>query len=158
VENTLTDSGLSAISPGHVREWIDAITKPARILVVDDEEGMRSLFKNLQRYWNCAIDLASSGPEALKLIFKSDYRMVFLDLRMPDMDGIEVFKRIKRDRPKTPVAILSGYLDSDAISKVQEIGFAIFIAKPVPMRPFIDEMLTTLGVIKLPPQNGLCTD
>lgn len=88
-----------------IDEWL--LQKPAEtrsnILVVDDEEIIRSLFKKTL--------------EGLELVKLRDFAMVFLDIKMPDMDGAELFRQIKTIRPKLPVIIITGYPDSDVMAQ-----------------------------------------
>jgi CheY-like chemotaxis protein len=69
---------------------------PTRILLVDDEKHIRLLFKEVLEEEGYLIDLASDGFEALEKLKNQSFAIVVLDLRMPDMDGIETLTEIKR--------------------------------------------------------------
>ena len=77
--------------PGGGRE---AAVKP-RVLIVDDEEAIRSSLKMIFEYEGYEVLLAANGPAGLKMAEKEDVDLVFLDIKMPQMDGIDVLKRIK---------------------------------------------------------------
>jgi len=96
--------------------WLLQIQKPvetrANILVVDDEEAIRSLFKKTLEELGHKVVAAETGPKGLELLKQRDFAMVFLDLKMPGMDGAELFRQIKTIRPRLPVIIITGYPDS----------------------------------------------
>ena len=80
-----------------------------KILVVDDEENIRLLFKEELEDEGFQVDLARNGEEALKKVslFKPD--LVTLDIKMPGMDGIETLKRIREAERQLPVVLCSAY-------------------------------------------------
>jgi excisionase family DNA binding protein len=102
-----------------IDEWLRK--KPAgtgaNILVVDDEEVVRSLFKNTLEELSHKVVAAKTGLEALELLKQQDFAMVFLDLKMPGMDGAEFFRQIKVTKPQLPVIIITGYPNSDTMAR-----------------------------------------
>lgn len=137
---------------GHVEDWVHFFATPAEILIVDDENHILNLFSKLCEHWNCRLSTCTRGERAVDLVRDNDYRLVLLDLRLPGIDGIETFRQIRAMKKRTPVAILSGFIDEVSIARVQEIGFAIFICKPFPppLDGFISDLFTMLGILKLP--------
>lgn len=81
----------------------------ARILAVDDEEIILNSFRKILVLAGYSIDTVERGPEALGLIRRNDYDFVFTDLKMPEMDGIEVTKAVKHLRPDIDVIVITGY-------------------------------------------------
>lgn len=71
-----------------------------------------------------------SGVEATKLIEDSNFHLVFLDLMLPDMDGLEVLKVIKKVANNLPVVIITGYPDSELMNQVLELGPVSVLKKP----------------------------
>jgi len=102
------------------------------ILVVDDEEMIRDFaFRTLTRL-GCKVTLADGGNEALEHM-KADitkFDLVFLDLIMPRMSGLDTLKEIKRLAPGTPIAITSGYAPPATIEDCMREGAVEFIEKP----------------------------
>lgn len=144
------------LHPDHVRDWIAAVTETKNILVVDDDKQIADLFCRIGNGWNCHIDTARSGPAAINLMKQKQYRIVFLDIQMPGVDGIETFEEIKRLKLKSSVVFISGYIDADTISRVQDVGFAMFVAKPFPIdSPWFDELFQLLGILKIPVSNHI---
>ncbi len=81
-----------------------------RVLVVDDEEGIRFLYKEELEEEGCEVVLASDGEEALKqLDAAGEIDLVLLDIKMPGMDGVEVLRRIKEKSKDIPVILSTAY-------------------------------------------------
>src|SRR3989338_9078041 len=76
-----------------------------KILVVDDEEGIRLLYKEELTDEGLDVHLAASGEEALAKLEKDKFSLVVLDIKMPGMDGIEVLRRIKEKWKNLPVIL-----------------------------------------------------
>jgi len=82
-----------------------------KILVVDDEEPIRILYKEELEEEGYEVDLAASGPEALEKLNRSKPDLVTLDLKMPGMGGLEVLSKIREHDTKLPVIICTAYGD-----------------------------------------------
>lgn len=80
-----------------------------RILVVDDEEGLRLLYKEELEEDGAVVELASSGPEALSKLETIPIDLVLLDIKMPGMDGLEVLRMVKERWKDTPVILCTAY-------------------------------------------------
>jgi DNA-binding response OmpR family regulator len=80
-----------------------------RILVVDDEEGIRQLYKEELEEEGYEVELAERGEEALEKISRSKPQVVILDLKMPGMGGLEVLERIREQDKDLPVIICTAY-------------------------------------------------
>ncbi|HMB59585.1 MAG TPA: response regulator [Xanthomonadales bacterium] len=103
----------------------------ARILIIDDEEVVRlSHFRSLVRAGYKA-DSARNGNEALCLMEQKAFDIVFLDLRMPGMDGIAVLKAIKRQWPDTEVVIITGFPTIATAKEAVRLGAYHYLVKPV---------------------------
>jgi DNA-binding NarL/FixJ family response regulator len=101
-----------------------------RVLLADDHEvvrrGLRSLFEDTEIQ---VVAEASSGQEALKLSKEKKLDVVLLDVRMPDMDGLNVLGRIKLDHPDLPVLIISTYDNPTYIARAVALGAAGYVLK-----------------------------
>ena len=107
-----------------IDEWLhqsSAVTT-ANILVIDDEETIRSLFKETLEELGHRVIAVETGSEGLELIKQRDFDLIFLDLKMPGMDGAELFRQIKTIKPKLPVAITTGYPNSDMMARALALG------------------------------------
>jgi len=83
--------------------------KPIRILVVDDEENIRILFKEELEEEGYQIELASNGLEAIDKVKKSTFDLIVLDIKMPGMDGIQTLNEIKKMNKEQHVILCSAY-------------------------------------------------
>ena len=81
----------------------------SKVLVVDDEEGLRLLYKEELEEEGCTVELASTGEEALERLECDSMDLVLLDIKMPGMDGVEVLRRIKEKWHDLPVVLCSAY-------------------------------------------------
>lgn len=102
----------------------------ARILAVDDEEIVLDSFRKILVLAGYSIDTVETGPEALGLIQKNDYDFVFTDLKMPDMDGIEVTKAVKHLRPDIDVIVITGYATIESAVETMKYGAMDYVQKP----------------------------
>jgi DNA-binding NtrC family response regulator len=111
-----------------------------KVLIVDDDNIIRlSLNEILLNNGFLPLDV-SSGRKALEAFKKEMPDAVLLDLRMPDMDGIEVLQKLKGINPDVPVIIITGYGDIDTAIETIKLGAYDFIVKP----PKIDRLILTL--------------
>ena len=105
--------------------------KKARILVVDDEYAIRECFQELLAYHGYRVELAANGVEAKKKVKQNDYGLIFLDIKMPKLNGIETFKAIREMRPDATVVMMTGFpRDSLAVKALDGESVAI-LSKPL---------------------------
>jgi len=103
----------------------------ANILIVDDETVVRlSYLRSLATASYDAVAVGS-GAEALHMLDHYPFELVFLDLRMPDMDGIAVLKTIKQKWPTCEVVIITGYPTLDTAKEAVRLGAYHYLVKPV---------------------------
>lgn len=102
----------------------------ARILAVDDETIILDSFRKILAVAGYSIDTVEKGREALGLILKRDYDFVFTDLKMPEMDGLEVTKAVKHLRPDIDVIVITGYASIDTAVETMKYGAMDYVQKP----------------------------
>ena len=83
--------------------------KHAKILVVDDDENIRNTMKTILEDEGYIVDSAATGSEAVQKTQKSAYNIALLDIRLPDMEGVELLKLIKDTVPRTRKIMVTGY-------------------------------------------------
>jgi excisionase family DNA binding protein len=112
--------------------WLNqnTINKAARILVIDDDESICSLFTDIFAESNHTVITVNDSSTALELMKDHDYDLVFLDLKMPGMDGAELFRQVRLAKPDLPVTIMTGFPDSDLMMKALDYGPLGVIKKP----------------------------
>ena len=102
----------------------------AKILAVDDEGIVLDSFRKILVLAGYSVDTVETGPEALGLVQKNDYDFVFTDLKMPDMDGIEVTKAVKHLRPDIDVIVITGYATIESAVETMKYGAMDYVQKP----------------------------
>lgn len=102
----------------------------AKILCVDDEEVILSGFRKILVLDGYSVDTVENGKEALGLIQKNHYDFVFTDLKMPEMDGLEVTKSVKHLRPDIDVVIITGYATVETAVDCMKYGAMDYVQKP----------------------------
>ena len=105
-------------------------TKEARILVIDDEESVRSILSRILSQVNHQVTVAKDGGEGLQLFQEKEFDIVLTDLGMPDMSGWDVCKAIKKLRARVPVGMITGWGMELDQSKKEETGLDFVIPKP----------------------------
>ena len=107
------------------------MTTLKKVLVVDDDPVVGKSFERVLAPKGYAVIHAADGAEALKRLEAEKYDMVYTDLKMPGMDGIEVAKRIKASRPWLPVVIVTGYGSEENEGQAWRAGISEFLRKPL---------------------------
>ena len=102
-----------------------------RILVVDDEEPIRKTLRMALEYEGYEVAEASSGQEGLALIEREPPDLVFLDIKMPGMDGLEVLEKLAEKPPSPPVIMVSGHGTIQTAVQATKLGAFDFIEKPL---------------------------
>jgi two-component system nitrogen regulation response regulator GlnG len=101
-----------------------------RILVVDDEPDVGKFFQKILSEEGYRVMSATSGPEALSIIEKVAPEIVFLDIKMPEMDGMETFRRIRKISKKMVVIIITGYGSLKTAKEAMALGAYDYVSKP----------------------------
>ena len=118
----------------------DKKDNPIRLLLVDDEEGFVSvLTKRLVRR-NINVTVALSGTEGIQTLRKQDFDVAVLDLKMEDMDGIEVLKIFKKMYPEMAVIMLTGHGSEQAAKEGMEYGAFDYLTKPCELEELIEKI------------------
>jgi len=102
----------------------------ARILCVDDETVILDSFRKILVLDGYCVDTVETGREALGLIQNHSYDFVFTDLKMPEMDGVEVTKSVKHLRPDIDVVIITGYATVETAVECMKFGAMDYVQKP----------------------------
>jgi excisionase family DNA binding protein len=115
-----------------IDEWLShSSISRKNILVVDDDPLIGQLFKRTLQRYGYEVTTALNSYEALELFARRRFDVVFLDLVMPGLDGSELFRRLLEIDGHIPVAIMTGYPDSDLMEKAMEQGPFLVMKKPI---------------------------
>jgi len=102
-----------------------------KILVVDDEEGIRETLKGILEDEGYQIETAASAEEGIELLKKTAPDLVILDIWLPNMDGIEALSLMRDHSPETPVVMISGHANIEMAVKSTKLGAYDFLEKPL---------------------------
>jgi DNA-binding NtrC family response regulator len=104
---------------------------PQRILVVDDELDMLMLLRMMiEDSTDYEVETTNNASEALKIVTEKDINLVISDLKMPGLDGMELFDELKEIRSDIPVIIITAYGSLEIADEAMKKGVADFITKP----------------------------
>lgn len=106
-------------------------TNLKKILVVDDDPVVAKSFERVLNNKGYAVITAGNGEEALNKLSAEKYDMVYTDIKMPGMSGIEVAERVKANQPWLPVVIITGYGTQDNEARAEAAGVSAFLSKPL---------------------------
>jgi len=104
-----------------------------KILLVDDEEEFLAATSQALVRRGMDVDVAPNGVTAIEMVNRKRYDVVVLDVRMPDIDGIEVFGIIRSKQPGLPVIMLTGHASIDEAFQTSRNGIADYLTKPIDM-------------------------
>lgn len=102
-----------------------------KILVVDDERAIRNSLKEILSDEGYDVDIAENGPDALALVDKEKYNIIFSDIKMPGMDGMELLEKLVSDGCEAAIVMISGHGDIDVAVECIKKGAYDFIQKPL---------------------------
>lgn len=126
-----------------------------RVMIVDDEKNIRLTMSQALESMDCQLETAINGEEALQKLAVSSYHVVFLDLKMPGMGGIEVLTRIKERWPGVKTVIITAHGTIDAAVEAMKIGAADFIQKPFSPSEIREAFARVLDSNNMESQNSL---
>ena len=121
-------------------------TTPARVLIADDHELVRDGFKRMLSYEEDleVVGEASNGREAVKLCQRLNPDLVLMDVRMPEMDGLEATRAIKAEQPSVSVLVVTTYENPDYLLEAIKAGAAGYILKDASNRQLLNAMRRAL--------------
>jgi PAS domain S-box-containing protein len=111
-----------------------------KVLVVDDEKALRTGVKRLLEMENYEVTTAENGTEGIKLGTETEFDLAVIDLKMPDFDGIEVLKKIKKKFPNTICYIATAYASYETAVEATRLGAQGYIPKPFPPEELIQNL------------------
>ena len=102
-----------------------------KILVIDDERSIRNTLKEILGFEGYQVELAENGRNGLELIQTNEFDIILCDIKMPEMDGLEVLDQIKKTKPDSTVVMISGHGTIDTAVEAIKKGAFDFIEKPL---------------------------
>ena len=102
-----------------------------KILVVDDERSVTKLMENVFHKQGYETRSAASAEEALEILENEKIHVMFLDLNLPGMNGVELCRKIRKNMPMALIYAITGYASLFELSDCREAGFDDYFKKPV---------------------------
>jgi DNA-binding NtrC family response regulator len=103
----------------------------SKILIVDDEAAIRSALKEVLEYEGFSISEAPDGETALKMVMKESFDLIFCDIKMPKLDGLDFLSELKKEEINVPVVMITGHGTIDTAVEAIKRGAYDFIQKPL---------------------------
>ena len=122
---------------------IESALRKTLILIVDDRFADRETLKAILEERGYSVVTASSGAEALARVKEKRFDIIFLDVRLPDIDGAQLFEQVKAIDPKVAVIMMTGYSEEESVKRAISQGAYTCIYKPFN----IDKILALVGEI-----------
>lgn len=119
--------------------------KQERILVVDDDEALVEILQKGLSLHGYSCEATKRAASALELIEKDSFDIMIADIIMPDMNGLELTKRVKRIRPEMIIVVITGHIEDFPYDRAIEAGAADFIKKPFTIK----ELLARIRYVKM---------
>lgn len=117
----------------------------AKILVVDDDAAVREVVASMLRTAGYEVSLAANGREALSSLQREQFRVIITDLVMPEQEGIETIKLIRRDYPDVRVIAMSGAFGGDYLRIAGYLGAHGTLAKPLQLATVLKAVADALA-------------
>jgi serine/threonine protein kinase/CheY-like chemotaxis protein len=122
---------------GELKQAVGRRSTGARVLLVDDDGRLRRALRRTLAAAGHAVVEAGSAAEAIQLFDAQDFDLVLTDVQMPDMDGVELLKRVRERKGDQPVLLISGDPDLKSALKAVEYGALEYLTKPVQRAKFL---------------------
>ena len=102
-----------------------------KILIIDDEKAIRRALREILEFEDCTVDEAENGKEGIEKLQKNEYDLIFCDIKMPVMDGIDVLSNAMKLNIETPIIMISGHGNIETAVQAIKDGAFDFIEKPL---------------------------
>ena len=107
------------------------VTFVKNILIIDDQKAIRNTLKEILEYEKYTVHVAEDGLIGIQMIDESNYDLIFCDIKMPNLDGIGLLKKVQEKKIMCPVIMISGHGDIETAVQTLKIGAYDYIEKPL---------------------------
>lgn len=121
------------------------MAEKAKVLIVDDEELLRHSLSVELISEGYEVETAGDGDEAIELLRQKTFDIILLDIRMPKINGFEVLKFIKQNKPDVRVIMLTAYADVRNAIEAMKLGAIDFVSKPYDLVDILSSIQRALG-------------
>ena len=117
-----------------------------RLLLVDDEDRFRSTLSKRLAEKGIVAEAASNGVEALKVVKEKPVDIIVLDIKMPEMDGIETLRHVKKLNPEIEVILLTGHANIESAVEGMRLGAHDYLMKPCDIEQLLEKIITAYNI------------
>ncbi|PKN01478.1 MAG: hypothetical protein CVU77_05115 [Elusimicrobia bacterium HGW-Elusimicrobia-1] len=125
-----------------------------KILIMDDEAGMRNILVSMLKFAGHSLLQAEDGKQAIAIAMREKPDLALLDMRVPDMDGLEVLSELKTTTPSLPCIMLSGFGDAETAAEAIKRGAFDYISKPFKVNEVLEIINKALTAKSKPSESG----
>ena len=113
--------------------FVPKLVSMAKLLIIDDERGIRNTLREILADEGHEVEVAENGKAGLEMALAKTYDLIFSDIKMPEMDGIEVLSALKQGEEaiETPVVMITGHGDVETAVQALKLGAYDFLLKPL---------------------------
>ncbi|HEY4721833.1 MAG TPA: response regulator transcription factor [Anaerolineae bacterium] len=141
----MSTQGSTSDPPQATGESQTSIGPCRRVLVVDDEANLRQTLARILHQIGCEVTTAASGVEALQRLEGAAYDLVYLDIRLPGMDGLQVLREVHDRYPQLAVVLLTAHASIQSAVEAVRLGAIDYLTKPINPEALIARTHTTLA-------------
>lgn len=116
-----------------------------KMCIVDDEVGIVDEVRDFFQEEGYEVVTADCGKDGIRLIKEHKPDLLILDIKLPDMSGLNVLRVCKQDSPDTKVIVMTGYVDQAIIDEAEQLGRDAFMQKPFNLVLLVEEIERVLG-------------
>jgi DNA-binding response OmpR family regulator len=113
------------------------VSAPGRVLIIDDEANLRHTLTRVLQKAGCQVSGAADGASALHLLSASSYDLVYLDIHLPEMNGLEVLQKIRQSHPQLPVILFTAFASLQSALEAIRLGATDYLVKPIDPEVFV---------------------
>jgi YesN/AraC family two-component response regulator/NAD-dependent dihydropyrimidine dehydrogenase PreA subunit len=140
VEDVAAEIGMEPVDETQKAEFS---VKP-KVLLMEDEASVAQGLQMILSEEGYGVDIAMTGQGALDAISKNGFDLLVADLRLPDMNGMDVIKQVRKEKPETEVIVITGYSDVSSAVNAMRFGVADYLSKPFAEEEFMQTVERTL--------------
>ncbi len=110
---------------------------PKKIILVDDEEHLIFPLKERLELRDFLVDAVLEGKKSIPMILENDYDLAIIDVKMPDISGLEVVSQVKEQKPDLPIILLSGHTTKENFDNPEKVGVHAYLSKPIQLKDLL---------------------